>query len=146
MPIIKEINGIIPKIGENCFIAENATIIGNVIIGNECSIWFNAVIRGDIKKIIIGNYVNIQDGSIIHTSSNASDVIIGNNVTIGHNAIIHSSIINDNVLIGMGAIILDNSIIEEYVIVGAGSLVPSSCRLESGYTYRHSCKKNKENR
>lgn len=135
MPIIKKINNKSPKIGENCFIAENATIIGDVIIGNNCSLWYNSVIRGDIKKIIIGNNVNIQDGTIIHTSSNASEVYIGDNVTIGHNAIIHSAIIKNNVLIGMGSIILDNSVIEDNVIVAAGSIVPPSKHLESGYLY-----------
>lgn len=135
MAIIKEINKKTPIIGENCFIAETAVIIGDVIMGDNCSIWYGCVLRGDVNNIIIGNKVNIQDGAVVHTLYKRSKTIIGDNVSIGHNAVIHGATIENNCLIGMGAIILDNAIIESGAIVAAGALVTSGMRVESGYIY-----------
>ncbi len=135
MALIKTITGDTPKIGKNCFLAENSTIIGNVEIGNFCSIWFNTVIRGDVNPIKIGKKVNIQDNVVLHCKSNDSIIIIGDYVTIGHNAIIHGAEINNNVLIGMGSIILDNAKIQQNSIIAAGSLVPCNTIVESGCIY-----------
>ena len=110
--IIKEVRGKYPQIPEDCFVAENATVVGDVVLGANCSIWFNAVIRGDVNSIIIGNKVNIQDGAVIHCTYLKHPTVIGNNVSIGHNAIVHGCTIKDNVLIGMGAIVMDNCVIE----------------------------------
>ncbi|MCS6834066.1 MAG: gamma carbonic anhydrase family protein, partial [Flammeovirgaceae bacterium] len=109
MPIIQTVRGFTPKWGRNCFFAENAVVVGDVVMGDECSIWFNAVVRGDVNSIIIGNKCNIQDGAVIHCTYERSKSIIGNNVSIGHNAIVHGAIIEDNVLVGMGAIVMDNA-------------------------------------
>jgi len=122
-PLIKSLKGITPRIGEDTFIAPNATLVGDVEIGNNCSIWYQAVLRGDVGKIQIGDYSNVQDGAVIHATYGKSDSIIGNRVTIGHRAIIHGCIIHDDVLIGMGSIILDNAIIESGAIVAAGAVV-----------------------
>ena len=135
MALIKEINEFKPKMGENCYLAENATIIGDVEIGDNCSVWFNTVIRGDVNPIRIGNNVNIQDGSVLHCQYKRSVINIGNNVTIGHNAIVHGATIKDNVLIGMGAIILDNSVINENSIIAAGALVLENSIIETGSVY-----------
>ncbi|MEZ4853264.1 gamma carbonic anhydrase family protein [Flavobacterium sp.] len=135
MKIIKEVNGVYPSIANDCFIAENATIVGNVTIGTECSVWFNAVIRGDVNSITIGNKVNIQDGAIIHCTYQKHATIIGNNVSIGHNAIVHGCVINDNVLIGMGAIVMDNCVINSNSIIAAGSVVTQNTIVESGCIY-----------
>ena len=113
MALIKSVRGFTPEIGENCYLAENATIIGDVIIGKDCSIWFNAVIRGDVNSIRIGNRVNVQDGTVIHTLYQKSVSIIGNDVSIGHNVVIHGAEIKEGALIGMGAVILDHSVIGE---------------------------------
>ena len=121
MALIKSVRGFTPKFGENCFLAENATIIGNVVMGNDCSVWFNTVIRGDVNSIKIGNLVNIQDGSVLHTLYEKSTIEIGNNVSIGHNVTIHGAKICDNVLVGMGSVILDHAVIGENSII-AGSL------------------------
>ncbi len=123
MALILPVNGIYPKFGKNCFVASNATIVGDVIMGDDCSIWFNAVVRGDVNKIRIGNKVNIQDNATIHCTYQKTETNISNNVSIGHNAIVHGCIINDNVLVGMGAIIMDNSIIGSNVIIAAGAVV-----------------------
>lgn len=123
MALIKPVKGITPKFGNNCFIAENSTIVGDVITGDNCSIWFNAVIRGDVNYIKIGNNVNIQDAVVIHGTYQKAPVNIGNNVSIAHNAIIHGCTIMDNVLIGMGAIIMDNSVIESNTVIAAGAIV-----------------------
>lgn len=130
--IIKSINGKSPRIPENCYVAENATIVGDVTFGESCSIWFNAVIRGDVNYITIGNKVNIQDGAVIHCTYKKHPTIIGNNVSIGHNAIVHGCVVNDNVLIGMGAIVMDNCIIESNSIVAAGAVITQNTIVESG--------------
>ena len=133
--IIKTIKGKSPKIPENCFIAENATFIGDVTLGEECSIWYNAVIRGDVHFISIGNKVNVQDGAIIHCTYQKHPTLIGNNVSIGHNAIVHGCTINDNVLIGMGSIVMDNCEIGSNSIIAAGAVVTQNTVVESGSIY-----------
>jgi carbonic anhydrase/acetyltransferase-like protein (isoleucine patch superfamily) len=133
--IIKEINGKYPQIPDDCFVAENATIVGDVVLGSACSIWFNAVLRGDVNSIKIGNKVNIQDGAVIHCTYQKHPTVIGNNVSIGHNAIVHGCKLHDNVLIGMGAIVMDNCIIESNSIVAAGSVVTQNTIVESGTIY-----------
>jgi carbonic anhydrase/acetyltransferase-like protein (isoleucine patch superfamily) len=135
MPIIKPVNGNSPQIPDDCYIAENATIVGEVKIGNQCSIWFNVVIRGDVHYIKIGNKVNIQDGAVIHATYKTSPTNIGNNVSIGHNAIVHGCTIKDNVLIGMGSIIMDDCIIESNSIIAAGSVVTKNTIVEDGSVY-----------
>jgi carbonic anhydrase/acetyltransferase-like protein (isoleucine patch superfamily) len=130
MPVILHVDGKYPQFGDNCFIAPNATIVGDVEMGNDCSIWFNAVVRGDVNAIRLGNKVNIQDGAVIHCTYKKTQTVIGNFVSVGHNAIIHGCTIADNVLIGMGAIIMDraeigsNSIIAAGAVVLEGTLVP----------------------
>ena len=133
--IIKPINGKTPQIPKDCFIAENATIIGEVRMGNNCSVWFNAVIRGDVNSITIGNKVNIQDGAVIHATYKVSPTTIGNNVSIGHNAIVHGCTIHDNVLIGMGSIVMDDCVVESNSIIAAGAVVSKNTRVESGSIY-----------
>ena len=133
--LIKSVRGFTPQYGKNCFFAENATVIGDVILGDEVSVWYQAVIRGDVNAIRIGNKVNIQDGVVIHATFETAPTHIGNNVSIGHNAIVHGCTIEDNVLIGMGAIVLDNVHIDDDVILGAGALVPPNKHLPSGYLY-----------
>ncbi|MEM0541400.1 gamma carbonic anhydrase family protein [Flavobacterium sp. j3] len=133
--IIKAIRGKIPQIPEDCFVAENATIVGDVVLGKSCSIWFNAVIRGDVHYIRIGNKVNIQDGAIIHCTYQKHPTVIGNNVSIGHNAIVHGCIVHDNVLIGMGAIVMDNCVIESNSIIAAGAVLTQNTVVESGSIY-----------
>jgi carbonic anhydrase/acetyltransferase-like protein (isoleucine patch superfamily) len=135
MPIIKSINGISPQIPNDCYISENATIVGDVTMGNQCSIWFNAVIRGDVHYIKIGNKVNIQDGAVIHATYKVSPTNIGNNVSIGHNAIVHGCTIHDNVLIGMGSIVMDDCIIESNSIIAAGAVVTKNTIVKSGSIY-----------
>jgi carbonic anhydrase/acetyltransferase-like protein (isoleucine patch superfamily) len=135
MQIIKPVNGKHPEIPNDCYIAENATIVGNVSLGKECSIWFNAVIRGDVHYIKIGNKVNIQDGAVIHATYQKSPITIGNNVSIGHNAIVHGCTIHDNVLIGMGSIIMDDCIINSNSIIAAGAVVTKNTVVESGSIY-----------
>lgn len=130
MALIKEVRGFIPVFGKNCFLAENATIIGDVIIGDDCSIWFNAVLRGDVNSIRIGNNVNIQDGAVLHTLYQKSVVEIGDNVTVAHNAVVHGAKISPNVLIGIGAIVLDHTVIGENSIIAAGAVVLSSTIIE----------------
>mgnify|MGYP006165955689 FL=1 len=133
--LIKSVNGKTPQISEDCYIAENATIVGDVKIGNQCSVWFNAVVRGDVNSIAIGNKVNIQDGAVIHCTYQKHPTIIGNNVSIGHNAIVHGCTIHDNVLIGMGAIVMDNCIVESNSIVAAGSVITQNTVVPSGTIY-----------
>ena len=135
MPIIKPVKGIHPQIPEDCYVAENATIVGDVSMGSECSIWFNAVIRGDVNYIRMGNKVNVQDGAVIHATYQKSPTAIGNNVSIGHNAIVHGCTIKDNVLIGMGSIIMDDCIIEGNSIIAAGAVVTKNTVVESGSIY-----------
>ncbi len=133
--IVKAVNGKSPQIPEDCFIAENATIVGDVVLGESCSVWYNAVIRGDVHYIKIGNKVNIQDGAIIHCTYQKYPTEIGNNVSIGHNAIVHGCKIHDNVLIGMGAIVMDNCVIESNSIIAAGAVVIQNTIVESGTIY-----------
>jgi carbonic anhydrase/acetyltransferase-like protein (isoleucine patch superfamily) len=130
--LIKSVKGKSPQIPEDCYIAENATIVGEVYIGENCSIWFNAVLRGDVNSITIGNKVNIQDGAVIHCTYQKHPTVIGNNVSIGHNAIVHGCTIHDNVLIGMGAIVMDNCVIESNSIVAAGSVITQNTVVPSG--------------
>ncbi|EGV42714.1 gamma carbonic anhydrase family protein [Bizionia argentinensis JUB59] len=135
MPIIKSVNGKSPQIPEDCFIAENATIVGDVTMGATCSVWFNAVIRGDVHFIKMGNKVNIQDGAVIHATYQKSPTTIGNNVSIGHNAIVHGCTIHDNVLIGMGSIVMDDCIIESNSIVAAGAVLTKNTHIKTGSIY-----------
>ena len=135
MAVIKPVKGKHPQIPANCFVAENATIVGDVSFGKECSVWYNAVIRGDVHFIKIGNKVNVQDGAVLHATYQKSPTTIGNNVSIGHNAIVHGCTIHDNVLIGMGSIIMDDCIIESNSIVAAGAVVPKNTTVESGSIY-----------
>ncbi len=135
MAIIRSLRGIKPKIGKNCFLAENAVVIGDVEIGNDCSIWYSAVLRGDVHYIKLGNKVNVQDGVVIHCTYKKSPTNIGNNVSIAHNATVHGCTIKDNVLIGMNAVILDDAIIESNSIIAAGSVVTKGTHVESGSIY-----------
>ncbi len=135
MPIIKPVRNIHPQISEDCFVADNATIVGEVIMGSQCSIWFNAVVRGDVHYIKMGNKVNIQDGAVIHATYQKSPTTIGNNVSIGHNAIVHGCTIQDNVLIGMGSIVMDDCVIESNSIIAAGAVVTKNTIVESGSIY-----------
>ena len=132
MALILPVNGVSPTFGENNFLAPNATIVGDVILGDDCSVWFNAVIRGDVNSIRIGNKVNIQDGAVIHCTYQKHPTVIGNNVSIGHNAIVHGCTIHDNVLIGMGAIVMDNCVVESNAIVAAGSVITQNTVVPSG--------------
>ncbi len=135
MPVILPVKGVLPTMGDNCFIAPNATIVGDVIMGNDCSVWFNAVIRGDVNSIRMGNKVNVQDGAVIHCTYEKTKVIIGNNVSIGHNAIVHGCVIDDNVLVGMGAIVMDNAKIGSNCIIAAGAVVLENTIIEPGCIY-----------
>ena len=135
MPIILPVEGVSPTFGENCFIAPNATIVGDVVTGRDCSIWFNAVVRGDVNSIRIGNKVNIQDGAVIHCTYKRSKTVIGNNVSIGHNAIVHGCTVHDDVLIGMGAIVMDNAEIGSNSIIAAGAVVLENTKVEPGSIY-----------
>ncbi|HTM98503.1 MAG TPA: gamma carbonic anhydrase family protein [Pedobacter sp.] len=135
MPVILPVKEVYPKWGDECFIAPNATIVGDVVIGHSCSIWFNAVIRGDVNAITIGNESNIQDGAVIHATYLKASTHIGNRVSVGHNAIVHGCIVKDNVLIGMGAIVMDNAVIEEFCIIAAGSVVLEHTVCETGFLY-----------
>ncbi|MES2763274.1 MAG: gamma carbonic anhydrase family protein [Bacteroidota bacterium] len=133
MAFILPVNGIEPTLGKNTFVAPNATIVGDVVCGDDCSFWFNAVVRGDVNSIRMGNKVNIQDGAVIHCTYQKTKTILGNNVSVGHNAIVHGSHVHDNVLIGMGAIVMDNceigsnSIIAAGAVLTEGTIVPSGC-------------------
>lgn len=133
--IIKEVRGCTPQFGEDCFIAENAVILGEVSMGNQCSIWYNAVVRGDVHFIKMGNKVNIQDGAVIHATFEKSPTTIGNNVSVGHNAIVHGCTIKDDVLVGMGSIIMDDCIVESNCIIAAGAVVAKGTHIPSGSVY-----------
>jgi carbonic anhydrase/acetyltransferase-like protein (isoleucine patch superfamily) len=135
MPVILPVKGVFPEMGDNCFIAPNATIVGDVVMGNDCSVWFNAVIRGDVNSIRIGNKVNVQDGAVIHCTYEKTKAIIGNNVSIGHNAIVHGCVIQDNVLVGMGAIVMDNAQVGSNCIIAAGAVVLENTVIEPGCIY-----------
>ncbi len=135
MAIIKPVNGISPVFGQQCFLAENATVVGQVVMGDFCSVWFNAVVRGDVNTITIGHKVNIQDGAIIHCTYQKAATRIGNEVSIGHNAIVHGCTIHDRVLIGMGAIVMDNAVVESESLIAAGAIVLENTIVESGFLY-----------
>jgi carbonic anhydrase/acetyltransferase-like protein (isoleucine patch superfamily) len=135
MAIIFPVNGIAPRMGQHCFIAPNATIVGDVVMGDDCSVWFNAVIRGDVNSIRLGNKVNVQDGAVIHCTFQKTSTLIGNNVSIGHNAIVHGCVIDNNVLIGMGAIVMDNARVGSNSIVAAGAVVLENTVIEPGSIY-----------
>ena len=135
MGFIVPVRGKTPVFGDNCYIAPNATIVGDVVMGSQCTIWFNAVVRGDVHFIRMGDRVNVQDGAIIHGTFEKSPTVIGNNVSIAHAAVVHGCTIHDNVLVGIGAIILDDAVIESNVIIAAGALVAKGTHVESGSVY-----------
>ncbi len=135
MPIIKSVRGKSPKIHPTCYIADNATVIGDVEIGENSSIWFNVVVRGDVNYIKIGKNTNIQDGTVIHATYEKTPTIIGDNVTVGHNAILHACTVEDNVLVGMGAILMDNVIVHSGAIIAAGSVVTPGTEVEANTVY-----------
>ncbi len=135
MPVILPVKGVTPVFGADCFIAPNATIVGAVTMGDQCSIWFNAVLRGDVNTIVMGNKVNVQDGAVIHCTYLKNSTVIGNNVSIGHNAIVHGCVIADNVLIGMGSIVMDRAQIGSNSIIAAGAVVLEGTVVEPGTIY-----------
>jgi carbonic anhydrase/acetyltransferase-like protein (isoleucine patch superfamily) len=135
MATILPVNGKEPQFGENCFIAPNATIAGDVTMGNDCSIWFNAVLRGDVHYIKMGNKVNVQDGAVVHCTYLKHPTTIGNNVSIGHNALVHGCTIHDNVLIGMGSIVMDGCVVHSNSIIAAGAVVLEGTIVEEGSIY-----------
>ena len=135
MALIKSVNGKTPKHGENCYFAENATVVGDVTMGDDCSVWFNAVIRGDVNSIKMGNKVNIQDGAVIHCTYQKAATTLGNNVSVGHNAMVHGCTIHDNVLVGMGAIVMDGCVVEENCLIAAGAVVLENTHIKSGSVY-----------
>ncbi|MEM1328453.1 MAG: gamma carbonic anhydrase family protein [Bacteroidota bacterium] len=135
MALIKTVRNTTPKHGNNCYFAENAVLIGDVEMGDDCSVWFHAVVRGDVNAIRMGNRVNVQDGAIIHCTYEQAATTIGNNVSIGHRAIVHGCTIHDNVLIGMGAIVMDHAVVESNVLIGAGAIVLENSHLKAGGVY-----------
>ncbi len=135
MALIKACKGIEPQFGNDCWVAENATIVGDVIMGDQCSVWFNAVVRGDVNSIRMGNKVNIQDGAVLHCTYEKTKVNLGNNVSIGHNALVHGCTVEDNVLIGMGSIVMDDCYIEANCIIAAGAVLLEGTRVESWSIY-----------
>lgn len=135
MALIKPVKGISPIFGDNCYLAENATVVGDVQMGDECSVWFNAVVRGDVNRIRIGNRVNIQDGAVIHCTYQKAATTLGNDVSVGHNALVHGCTIHDNVLVGMGSIVMDGAVIHSHSIIAAGAVVLESTVVESYSIY-----------
>lgn len=135
MAIVKSVRGFTPQFGANCFLADNAVVVGEVVMGDECTVWFNAVVRGDVHSITIGNRSNIQDGAVIHCTYQKAKTIIGNNVSIAHNAVVHGCTIEDNVLIGMGAIVMDDAIIGSGSVIAAGAIVLPGTRVEPGSVF-----------
>jgi carbonic anhydrase/acetyltransferase-like protein (isoleucine patch superfamily) len=135
MPLILPVKNVLPQFGKDVFIAPNATIVGDVVLGDDCSIWFNAVLRGDVNSIKIGNKTNIQDGAVIHCTYEKTKTVIGNNVSVGHNALVHGCTIEDNVLIGMGAIVMDNCYVETGSIIAAGAVLLENTRVPAGSVY-----------
>ena len=135
MALILPVRGLHPRFGNNCFIAPNATIVGEVVMGDNCSVWFNAVIRGDVHSITIGNNTNIQDGAVIHCTYQKAKTVVGNNVSIAHNAIVHGCTIEDDVLIGMGAIVMDHAVVQSGAVIAAGAVVLQNTIVESGWIY-----------
>lgn len=132
MALIKSVRGFTPKVGKNCYLADNATLVGDVTLGDDCSIWFNAVLRGDVNPIRIGHRVNIQDGTVLHTLYEKSVVTIGNDVSVGHNVTLHGATVKDGALLGMGSTLLDHAVVGEGAIVAAGALVLSGTVIEPG--------------
>jgi len=135
MPLIKSVRGFTPQFGTDCYLAENATVIGDVVMGDQCSVWFTAVIRGDVNSIRMGNKVNVQDGAIIHGTYLKAATTIGNNVSIGHRALVHGCTLHDNVLVGMGAIVMDHAVVGENCLIAAGAVVLENSVLEPGHIY-----------
>ncbi|HEX2606631.1 MAG TPA: gamma carbonic anhydrase family protein [Flavisolibacter sp.] len=135
MALILPVEDKFPKWSSNCFIAPNATIVGDVVMGADCSVWFNAVVRGDVNSIRIGNKVNIQDGAVIHCTFKKTQTVIGNNVSIGHNAIVHGCTLHDNVLVGMGAIVMDHAVVHSNTIIAAGAVVLEGTVCEEASIY-----------
>ena len=135
MAIIKSVRGFSPQFGNNCFLADNAVVVGEVIMGDNCTVWFNAVVRGDVNSITIGNNTNIQDGAVIHGTYQKSKTVIGNNVSIAHNAVVHGCTIEDNVLIGIGAIVLDDAVIGTGSVIAAGAIILPKTKVEPGSVY-----------
>lgn len=135
MALIKSVRGYEPRMGKDCYLAETATLLGDVVMGDECSVWFNAVVRGDVNSIVMGNRVNIQDGAVIHCTYQKAATTIGNNVSIGHNALVHGCTVHDNVLIGMGSIVMDHCVIEGNSIIAAGAVLLEGTHVESGSVY-----------
>lgn len=135
MPLILPVKGKLPTIGIDCFIAENATIVGDVVIGNQCSVWFNAVVRGDVNSIMIGDQTNIQDGAVIHCTYQKAATVIGHHVSVGHNAIVHGCTLNNYILVGMGAIVMDHAVVEDLCIIAAGAVVLENTICETGFIY-----------
>ncbi|MCP9236227.1 gamma carbonic anhydrase family protein [Lewinella sp. JB7] len=135
MALIIPVRGHTPQIGTDCFLAQNATLVGEVVMGDHCSVWFTAVIRGDVNRIVMGDRVNVQDGACIHCTYQRAATTIGNDVSIGHRAIVHGCTVHDSVLIGMGAIVMDDAVIESNVIIGAGAVVPAGMRCERDSVY-----------
>lgn len=135
MALILPVKGIAPRLGSNCFVADNATLVGDIVSGDGCSFWFNSVVRGDVNSISIGSHTNVQDGAIIHCTYEQASTEIGSNVNIGHRAIVHGCTLHDHVLIGMGAIVMDHAVVEEYCLIAAGAVVLENSVCESGYIY-----------
>lgn len=135
MALVLPVKGINPEFGNNCFLAENATVVGEVTMGENCSVWFNAVVRGDVNSILMGDSCNVQDGAVIHCSYQTAETVIGNNVSIGHNAVVHGCTLHDNVLVGMGAIIMDHAIVESGSIIAAGAVVLENTVVEANSIY-----------
>lgn len=134
-PILLPVEGKMPQFGNDCFLAPNCTVVGDVVMGDECTVWFNAVVRGDVNSIRIGNRTNIQDGAVIHCTYQKAATTIGDEVSIGHNAIVHGCTIHNNVLIGMGSIVMDDAVVEDNCIIAAGAIVLERTRCESGWIY-----------
>ena len=135
MAVVRSLRGIEPRFGANCFLAETAVVVGEVTMGDNCTVWFNAVVRGDVHSITIGDNTNIQDGAIIHCTYQKARTIIGSNVSIAHGAIVHGCTIEDNVLVGMGAIVMDDAVIGENSVIAAGAVVLAGTRVEPGSIY-----------
>ena len=135
MALIRSVRGFTPKFGENCFLADTAVVVGEVVMGDNCTVWYNAVVRGDVHSITIGNNTNIQDGAIIHCTYERARVVIGDNVSIAHGAIVHGCTLGDNVLVGMGAIIMDHAEIGDHSVIAAGAVVLGGTKVEPGSIY-----------
>lgn len=135
MALILPVEGKAPRFGKDCYLAENATVVGDVEMGDACSVWFQAVVRGDVHRIRMGDRVNVQDGAILHCTYQKAPLTIGNDVSIGHRAIVHGCTLHDRVLVGMGAIVMDHAVVESHVLIAAGAVVLENSHLESGYIY-----------